>query len=66
MGRFSAGLLWAEQSPAPTGYIGCSCTGGAEPRPYEVDLVILRGRGSPVYSIRRGDPAPVGVRLAFL
>ena len=39
--------------------------GGAEPRPYEVNLVILRGRGFPVY-IRRGDPAPVGVRLALL
>ena len=38
--------------------------GGAEPRPYEVDLVILRERGFPVY-IRRGDPAPIGVRLAF-
>ena len=39
--------------------------GGAEPRPYGVDLVILRGRRFPVY-VRRSDPALVGVRLAFL
>lgn len=51
--------------PRPSGYIGCSCMGGALPRPYEVNLVILRGRGFPVY-IRRSDPAPVGVRLALL
>lgn len=65
MGRFSAVLLWAGRSRRPSGYIGCSCMGGAEPRPYEVNLVILRGRGFPVY-MRRSDPAPVGVRLALL
>lgn len=65
MGRFSAVLLWAERSRRPSGYIGCSCMGGAEPRPYEVNLVIPRGRGFPVY-IRRSNPAPVGVRLALL
>ena len=39
--------------------------GGTELRPYGVDPVILRGQGFPVY-IRRGDPAPIGVRLVLL
>ena len=63
MGRFSAGLLWAEQSPAPTGSIGCSCMGGAEPRPYGV-IWLSCGDGDSY--IRRGDPAPIGVRLVLL
>ena len=64
-GQVFRGLALGGAIPRPSGYIGCSCMGGAEPRPYEVNLVILRGRGFPVY-IRRSDPAPVGVRLALL
>lgn len=64
-GQVFRGLALGGAFPRPSGYIGCSCMGGAEPRPYEVDLVILWGRGFPVY-IRRGDPAPIGVRLVLL
>ena len=45
MGRFSAVLLWAERSRRPSGYIGCSCMGGAEPRPYGHNSDILVGVG---------------------
>ena len=64
-GQVFRGLALGGAIPRPSGYIGCSCMGGAEPRPYGVNLVILRGRRFPVY-MRRSDPAPVGVRLALL
>ena len=64
-GQVLRGLALGGAFPRPSGYIGCSCMGGAEPRPYEVNLVIPRGRGFPVY-MRRSNPAPVGVYWVLL
>ena len=62
-GQVFRGLALGGAFPRPSGYIGCSCMSGAEPRPYGV-IWLSCGDGDSY--IRRGDPAPIGVRLVLL
>ena len=39
-GQVFRGLALGGAFPRPSGYIGCSCIGGAEPRPYGVHLAL--------------------------
>lgn len=63
MGRFSAVLLWAERSRARRGILGAPVW--AEQSPAHTGSIWLFCGDGDSY-IRRGDPAPIGVRLVLL